>query len=543
MNIFDLIFREVQKKREAEEAVIIKKPVLPLWLALLIAILGAGLYFFFVLPALTPKSMDFYIFIGFVLILLLVLLSMTKVASKIQRILPIALMVVVILPILLTLLGSPLFWSKTYASLLVPTQGVFSEEVSSINFDQYPIVDKEAAQVIGQKQMGSIPELVSQFEIDEIYTQINLREKPVRISPLKYYDLFKYLGNYKDGIKHYVAVDMTTQESSLETLEEPIFYSESDYLLRNIHRHLRFQYPFSIFGQTNLELDDNGKAYYITPELTKRVILLSGTDVKGVIVTDATTGESVRYTENIPTWIDRVYPAELMMSQLDSHGAYQGGFFNSLFGQRGVTSTTDGYNYVSIGEDIYMTTGVTSVRSDESNLGFYYVNLRTKEATFYPVPSAIESQAMESARGKIQEKNYTPTFPIVLNLSGRPVYFMSLKDQARTAKMFAIVDAQKFNEVIVGDTVEQVVQNYTLAHATNTEAPLETTDSSITIKAIKEAVVDGNTMYFIEAEGSDKNYIATAKQLGASILKLEVGKTLEVEGTEDEMQFIIMSIK
>lgn len=536
-------FKDLLKGKVVEEAQVIKRPMLPLWVALLVSVIAAFLIFFFTLPALNPRSYDFYVFTGGVLLIFMVLLSLTKwVNSKAMKLLPALIMLCVLIPVFFTLIGSPIFWAKSYANLINVDEGIFSEHVSSIDFDQYPIVDKEAAQVIGQKQMGSIPDLVSQFEIDNTYSQVNIKGKPVRISTLKYYDLFKYLGNNQNGIQHYVSVDMTTQESSLNKLEDPIFYSKSDYLMRNIDRHLRFQYPFSMFGETNLELDDEGKAFFVTPVITKRIALMSGTDASGVIVTDANSGESVRYSDEIPTWVDRVYQADLIINQLNARGSYNGGFFNSVFGQRGVTSTTEGYNYVSIGEDIYLTTGVTSVRSDESNLGFYYVNLRTKDAKFYPVPSAIETQAMQSARGKVQEKDYVPTFPIVLNLAGRPVYFMSLKDNAKTAKMFAIVDAQQFNEVIVGDTVQQVVNNYTLANAQNTEVVEESTSQRIVIEQIKEAVVDGNTMYFLTVRGEDRIFIATAKQLGTEILKLKEGESLEVEGTADDTQFIILKI-
>lgn len=81
-------------------------------------------------------------------------------------------------------------------------------------------------------------------------------------------------------------------------------------------------------------------------------------------------GESQYYTD-IPTWVDGVYSAEIIMDQYDYYGTYQGGFINSLFGQKNVTVTTEGYNYIAANDDVYVYTGVTSAGSDESNIGFY----------------------------------------------------------------------------------------------------------------------------------------------------------------------------
>ena len=148
--------------------------------------------------------------------------------------------------------------SRSYNRMIDVKPGVFDEEVEQINIAQVPVVDREAAAVIGEKEMGAVGDLVSQFDIAEYSSQINIAGKPIRVSPLQYNDFFKYLWNFREGIQYYVSVDMTTQEGELNQLAEPIFYSSSDYLLRDLKRHLRFQYPFWLLGETNFEIDDNG---------------------------------------------------------------------------------------------------------------------------------------------------------------------------------------------------------------------------------------------------------------------------------------------
>lgn len=499
-----------------------------------------AIYFFVALPSLSPQSPSFYSFFLLAIIIFtgLRLVFGPKLGAKSLKRTLIALALLLILPIIFTIISSPIIRAKSYSQLIDVQQGVFEEEIEKISVSQVPIVDRETAAIIGEKQLGSLTDLVSQFEIDDQYSQITLQEKPFRVSPLRYFDLIKYITNMRSGIQYYVSVDMTSQEGKIIKLEEPIYYSNSDYLMRNIYRKIRFQHPFSLLGETNFEIDEDGGAHYVTPILSRTIGFFGGTDVKALIITDAHTGKSQRLKlDEVPSWVDRVYPTHIIMNQLDQRGLYSGGFFNSIFGQRNVTSTTEGYNYVSIDEDIFLITGVTSVRSDDSNLGFYYVNLRTKEAKFYPLASATEYAAMDSARGKVQEKDYRPTFPVILNIQDRPVYFMSLKDRAATAKMYALVDAQQFTNVLVGESVSELFRAYVKSHPSKQGDLTELEE--ITIKDIQEVILDGNSVYFFTVKENEKIYYATAEHLQSQVLRLKEGEKIKVQTHEDEELSII----
>lgn len=520
----------------------------PWWVVLLLSLVLLFLYFFFALPSLSPMSYELYstIIIGLAIFWGLMIFFGQKPKSFLG--LKISLIIAalcIIFPFVMTIAGHPIFMSSQYRDLIQVKEGVFEDEIEQININQIPVVDREAAYVIGEKEMGAVGDLVSQFDIASYYSQVNIAGRPIRVSPLEYNDFFKYLWNFKQGIQYYVSVDMTTQSGELNKLEEPIFYSSSDYLMRDLARHLRFQHPFAMFGETNFEIDDNGKAYYVTPKLTKRIALFSAPDSVGVYITDATSGESTFYANGeIPEWVDRAHPSEFIIEQLNWHGKFHRGFFNSMFGQRNVTTTTEGYNYISIGTDIYLITGVTSVRSDTSNLGFYYVNLRTKEASLYQQPSATEYAAMESARGKVQEKGYTPTFPVILNIQDRPVYFMSLKDQSLTAKMFALVDAEQFTNVVVGDTVAETVSKYYEINPGDTK--FDESNSSFetfTVKRVESLVEDSNSIVYFLVDENDKIYRADPSVLGPRVSFLEVGEKVEVMSSESSDYHIVHQIK
>jgi hypothetical protein len=513
---------------------------------LLAALVIMFVLFFLTLPALNFMAPEFYTFL---ITGILVYNGLNLVAGKMSIlktgvVSAVAIALLVAVPAVLGFLSQPIFRAKAYSALIPVTDASFADTVKEVTYDKVPVVDREAAAIIGARQMGSVQEVVSQFEINDNYTQINIRNVPVRVSPLAYSDIIKYLINAKNGIPYYVKVDMATQEADLIKLVNPLKYSKSDYLMRDIYRHIRFRYPTKMFGETNFEVDDEGRGFYITSVLTRRIGFFGGTDVKGAIVTDGNTGESNYYeVDQVPAWVDRVYPSDLIIQQLDFKGSYTDGFFNSIIGQKNVTQTTEGYNYVPLNDDIYLFTGVTSIRSDSSNLGFYFVNLRTKEAKFFSVPSADEVSAMNSATGQIQEKNYTPTFPVLLNIKNRPTYLIGLKDASGLAKMFALVDAENYQQVIVGNTVQEIIRESNLRTDTSGQPGADAKEKTILIEAIESVVIDGNTIFFIRAADDDLVYTGTAKALGSSIIFAKPGDTINIFGNPRESQFDILEIR
>lgn len=502
--------------------------------------------FFVTLPALNFMAPEFYSFLiaGIILFNVLNLIFGKMPIFKIGSVSAILVAILLLAPIVMGFFAQPIFRAKAYSTLIPVSDANFAETVTEISYDKVPVVDREAAAIIGARQMGSVQEVVSQFEINENYTQINIKGVPVRVSPLAYSDLIKYFLNFRTGIPYYVKVDMATQEADLIKLVNPLKYSKSDILMRDIIRHNRFRYPTKMFGETNFEVDDEGNGFYITSVLTRRIGFFGGTDVKGAIVTNGSTGESNYYDiADVPSWVDRVYPADLIIQQLDYRGKYTNGFINSVIGQRNVTRTTRGYNYVPLNDDIYLFTGVTSIRSDSSNLGFYFVNLRTKDAKFFSVPSADEFSAMNSATGQIQEKNYVPAFPVLLNIKDRPTYLIGLKDASGLAKMFALVDAENYQKVEVGNTVQEVINQYYMRTDTSNLPGADANELTIKIEEIQSVVIDGNTIYYIKAVGDKVVYVGTAKTLGAPIVFAKPGDSLKIFGNPRNNQFDILEIR
>lgn len=521
-------------------------------LSLVITAAIGFLYFYVSLPAINPQSSDFYTFLALLCVVYVIcvfLLSgaprdnvVRTPAEKLKewarfvksRCLPVGILFVAVLAVALVgqIISLPIFRASSYRDLLTVEDGKFTEDISQISFDKIPTLDRESAEYLGDRQMGTLSDMVSQFEYSNDSTQINYQGRPVRVAPIAYADLIKWFTNRSEGLPAYVVVDMVTQEATVTRLTEGMKYSFSEPLNRNIMRHLRFQYPTFIFDTPQFEIDEEGRPWWIAPRVVKTIGLFGGRDIQGAVLCDAITGESVYYDiSEVPTWVDNVYTPALIMEQYDYHGTLVNGFINSILGQRDVTVTTEGYNYIALNDDVYVYTGVTSANADQSNLGFLLSNQRTKETKFYDAPGATEYAAMASAQGVVQDLGYVATFPLLLNTAGEPTYFIPLKDAANLVKSYAMVNVARYDIVATGSSVTACEQAYirqlTEKGVTQTEE-LPQTQASGAVAEIRSAVLEGNTYYFIRLEGEEVFYSISAAQ-NREVVTLNVGDRVSID--------------
>lgn len=490
-------------------------------------LLLAFVYYYITLPAINIHESGFWFFLGTVVVLLLVIYAIRKKLRSPQEIKSSKLMkagMFLILAIIVvygvgTLLSSPIINAKKYQQLVAPEERDFAEDIKEISYDQIPLLDKDSAELLGNRKMGSMVDMVSQFEVSGLYSQINYQGQPYRVTPLVYASGIKWLTNQKEGIPAYIRIDMATQNTELVKLDKPIKYSESEYFNRNIYRHLRFKYPTYMFDQLSFEIDDEGTPYWICPVKKFNIGLFGGQTIGRVVLCNAQTGETKDYKiEDCPQWVDRAYPADLLLELYNYHGMLKNGFLNSVLGQKGCLKTTDGNNYLALDDDVWVYTGVTSVSGDKSNVGFVLMNQRTMETRYYVCDGAQERSAMDSAEGQVQNLKYQAAFPLLLNISNQPTYFMALKDGAGLVKKYAMVNVQKYQTVAIGDTVAECEKNYEKLLADHGIASGAGTESDIsmtgTIEKMAQAVIEGNSHFYITLGGE-----------GAAVTGLEAGQT------------------
>ncbi|WP_300272754.1 CvpA family protein [uncultured Oscillibacter sp.] len=512
---------------------------------------GLG-YFYFELPALNFHAEEFYVFVFLLCAVYCVCAVLTSGFQgegvkgyfgfvKKQCTVPFLVLAALIVAIVI---GGLTSWvvirAGSYSKLLDVQTGDFAAEVEEISYDQIPMLDEDSAARLGSRVLGELSDMVSQFEILPSYTQINYQGRPVRVTSLAYGDLIKWFTNRSDGLPAYLIIDMVTQEAEVVRLDEGMKYTTAEHFGRNLYRHLRFHFPTYMFADPVFEINEEGDPYWVCPRMVKTIGLFGGTDIQGAVLVDAVTGESTYY-EEVPSWVDHVYDAEMIMEQYDYYGMYKNGFLNSIFGQRDVTLTTDGYNYIAIGDDVYMYTGVTSVTSDQSNIGFILSNQRTKETRFYSVSGATEQSARESAQSQVQQMSYIATFPLLLNIADQPTYFMALKGADGLVKMYAMVNVQQYNIVETGGTVAECEANYRRTLADNglisdgeaEAAPSDQEEVSGAIAEIRTAVLDGNSYYFLRLEGQDTFYAVNAAENPLAVI-LNAGDQVTIVYTAGE---------
>ena len=512
---------------------------------------GLG-YFYFELPALNFHAEEFYVFVFLLCAVYCVCAVLTSGFQgegvkgyfgfvKKQCTIPFLVLVALIAAIII---GGLTSWvvirAGSYSKLLSIKDGDFASEVEEISYNQIPMLDEDSAARLGSRKLGELADMVSQFEILPSYTQINYQGRPVRVTSLAYGDLVKWFTNRSAGLPAYLIIDMVTLEAEVVRLDEGMKYTTAEHFGRYLPRHLRFHYPTYMFADPVFEINEEGEPYWVCPRMVKTIGLFGGADIQGAVLVNAVTGES-QYYEEVPNWVDHVYDANLIMEQYDYYGMYHNGFINSIFGQRDVTHTTEGYNYIAIGDDVYMYTGVTSVTSDQSNIGFILSNQRTKETHFYSVAGATEASAQASAMSQVQQMRYVATFPLLLNIADQPTYFMSLKGEDGLVKMYAMVNVQQYNIVETGSTVAECEANYRRALADSglisdgdAEAvPSDQEEISGAIAEIRTAVLDGNSYYFLRLEGQDTFYAVNAAENPLAVI-LNAGDQVTIAYTAGE---------
>lgn len=538
---------------------------------LLTAVFGAVLYYF-LLPAFNFKSILMYAFLGALCVFYCVINYVTSGALKTPDYSPYArkssLVPKIIIGVLLAVVAigfvvsSVVFRASSYAEIIDVQTGDFAQEVDEADFSSVPVIDEATTAVLAERAVSDLDKLgyVSQFDIQPNYFQINYKDSPVRVVPLKYSNIIKWLTNAKNGLPAYVIVDARTQEAELMEVKGGMKYSTADHLNDNVVRHVRFKYPTYLFDTPTFEIDENGHPYWIFAKLDMTIGLFGGRDVTGAVICDSVTGECKEYTiEELRTkeelqWIDRIYSAQLLNEQYNFFGRYQGGFWNSILSQKNTYSTTEDYSYLAMNDDVYMYTGVTSLTNDESITGFILINQRTKEAKYYVMSGAKEASAQASAQGLVQQYEYTASFPLLLNIDGVPTYFMSLKDASSLVKGYAMINVGQYTLGTTGTTLEECINNYVkvlsdnnINVSVNTDGidentgsagdPAEKLTATGVITDIRTAVVNGNSIYYIKLDSADCYYSVKAAD-AESVILVNKGDEVTFTITTDEGSII-----
>jgi hypothetical protein len=420
----------------------------------------------------------------------------------------------------------------------------FSSDFTTIALNRIPVVDKETAQQLGDKQIGTIQGLGSQYYVDPEYTLVSSYDQIFRVSPLQYREFFKWLQNRNDGIPGFIRVNVTNPtDVTLVSLNEGMLYSPSAFFSQDLQRHVRFKYRSKILSEYSFEIDDYGKPYWVISVIEPQINVFGGLNAVGAIIVDPVDGDTQYYDiAQLPNWVDRVQPTDIAWAQIDNWGYYINGFINTLFNQKDMLQTTEGYNYVSIEGQTHVFSGLTSVGSDRSIVGFALINLRNREATFYRIGGADEYSAMSSAEGQVQDLGYRSTFPILLNISSIPTYFVSLKDQEGLVKMYSFVAVSNYAAVGVGESIADAQRDYMMRLK---EVGMIVDDQqtyktlNLTVASVHTAIVDGSTTYYLTFD-EDTRLFVIPLSVSLEVVFASEGDQVQLSFFETEGNVIIV---
>ncbi len=532
-------------------------------LSVISGILFTAVSFYVALPAINPMAPEFWTYLMFVIAsfaypFLFKQQAKTEVKrnggktfknfkfeingrgiNKLAVVITVAPMIILILG---SIISSEVFNARKYASVITVEEAVFADDMKeSDEVTNIALMDGESARYLGNKTLGKVSHMVSQYVVSENYTQINYQYTPKKVANLEHADFFKWFANMEEGVPGYVMVDPVNNSAEYMELKKPLKYVESAYFGDDLMRKLRFDYPTKIFDDfISFEVDDEGNPYYIITCLKPKVFPFGAMDVCEAVIFDPCTGESELYAvEDVPAWVDAVYSGDLAEQKYNWFGTLSGGFINSIIGNKDCKQTTDDYGYIVIGDDVWYFTGVTSVTSDESNIGFIISNARTGEYKYYPVVGAEEYGAMHAAEGIVQEKGYKASFPSLVNVSGQATYIMVLKDASGYVRLYALVNVEHPSIVATAPNQAEAMKAYKELLVENEivegeKAPeVEKKIAEITVREIKTFTVDGNTVIYIVADNSSFYYKGLLKD-HEGLVFVSVGDMLSIYYTDTE---------
>lgn len=538
--------KKKNKKKKERENINVKTKVYVIFTILLIALIGVYYYTFH--PAINIHLEPFWgavivVFIGFGCIFALNQIKdawfsnvsevfRKKKLSFITKFFFVLALLSVFVFAIGSIAGLKVFRAKTYSQMLKVKTYDFAKDIDETEqITDIALMDTASAKIFGNRKIGSLSDVVSQYEVEDAYTQISVDKQPFKVSALKYASFFKWWNNKDKGIPGYVKINPVNSNAEYVELDKGMKYVPSAYFNYNLERHVQLKYPSKIINGYNFEVDDNGKPYYVCPTVTAKVGLFGGVDVNGVIICDPTSGDCDYYRiNNIPSWVDNVYNGHLLEKKYNWYGLLSDGFINSIIGQKGCKQTTDDFGYKIIGDDVWIYTGVTSVNGDQSNIGFVMMNQRTSEARYYKVSGAEEHSAMAAAEGEVQEKGYKASFPSLINVAGVPTYIMVLKDDGGLVKMYAMVNVSQYNMVATATSQSEVFSNYKKMLAKsgkgeNIERDLKTID--IELRDIRFINTDDGTMVYLVSE--DGKIFKQAFAENEHLVGLKAGDKLRIE--------------
>lgn len=322
-----------------------------------------------------------------------------------------------------------------------------------------------------RKSFGQVPN-TSFYELGNLQIQ-KIKGEYVYIAPVEFSGFFKWWNG--DVTPGYFTLSATDSSANPKFIKSDMTYTPSSYFNKNMERHMRSNYPEYIFyGDPQLEIDDNGKPYYVR-SYGEFISARNGFEVKGSVVVDPKNGQTKDYRlKDVPSFIDGAVSPETVSLQNSYFGNYVHGFLNSKFGKKDVKLPSDEGTEANVSPifdengDMYYFTDFTSPKEGvDSMLGYSLTNARSGKATYYTgnlEESYMDSQgALQIIQKKFIEKKWDGEMPVLYNFYGEASWLTPVLDSNGFLQNYFIVSAANPEISVYGNTPNQALKQYKTA--------------------------------------------------------------------------------
>lgn len=403
-----------------------------------------------------------------------------------------------------------MFRAGDYAAMLGQVQSrVWTQDVQPKDPNHVRKVPEAYASWVANKQLGAADSaLGSQFELDSAHMTIQMvRGEIWFIVPLK----FKDWGTWRarptaPGFIMVSAEDPNRDPVSV--LDRQYAYMPSAYFGNSLSRHL-WTHGFSDkeLSDFTFEVDEDNNGWWVVT-VTHPTIGWSGDEVEGVVIVNPTDGSFRFYGLNeVPKWVDRVMPSELLGSYMAWHGKYAGGWLNSWFSEVNLTQPEDITFVHGSDNEPYFVADITSTNAkDEALLGLMYVSARSGKATYYKAKGVTSHAALQAVDAKVAYRKWQGQTPVLYNMYGTMADIVPLIAANSTYQGVAIVNIAKPQDVAVGADMAEALREYQKLLTAGTDPAPELAKktrsvSGTVVRFSRESGGQGTSYYLLLKDG------------------------------------------
>ncbi|UQF23333.1 DNA-binding protein [Vagococcus lutrae] len=394
------------------------------------------------------------------------------------------------------------------------------------------------------------------YELGELQVQ-KIAGDVVYVAPLEFKGIWRWL---KAGASEgYLKMSATDVYEQPVPVKREMTYIPSAYFFKDAARKIYFASArYKSMGVPQLEIDDNGKAYYVQTLYRPRGISENPNYKKmKIAVLDTETGKVTLYDlKDVPKFIDAPISPEMASEMNSVYGKYEEGWLNSQLAKKGVKlATTNGTEdevtpiFNEKGEMLYFTDFTSPSNSDDSAIGYSYINARTGELTYYSKKNMMDSEGLLSLVNLVYpEKKLVGNMPLLYNIDGVPTWVVSMLDKNGIFKKIAYVNATDTDILAMEDTVDKALQVYRLKlgeKRSNVTATSKVTDKEISGQIVRLTspieTSDGVIIKFV----LDDNRIYTASEADnplALFLQMTDKVHFSAKLVDDEVQGYITNL-